>query len=313
MSVLDLPVDEYHRWLRDNHIVIGGTDVGAILGLNLNRTAADVFDSKLALRPPVQRNRHMDRGIALEPIAADFYARDQQAILSDMRYLRHSAYPYMGGTPDRSIDAQPGYDSPGILEIKCPALYGYEQTLVHGVDQGYHCQLQWYMGLSERSHGAFAIFSAEKWELHTVQVDFNPDWFEQAVAATERFWTQHILTRQRPDGDNRQGILTSELPRVGAEWSSRTDPDFIRACHAYASAKESEKLASEHVKRAQARLEALLEPGSKVMGGGFKITYLEHGRRTPDLEWLKRDHPELDLDKYVRQSVYRQLRLTRGQ
>jgi hypothetical protein len=43
------------------------------------------------------------------------------------------------------------------------------------------------------------------------------------------------------------------------------------------------------------------------------VTYLEHGRRTPDLEWLKREHPDLDLDRYIRQSVYRQLRLTRGQ
>jgi putative phage-type endonuclease len=313
MSVLDMPQDEYYRWLRDNHVVLGGTDIGAIIGLNVNRTATDVFDRKLALRPPVQRNRDMDRGIALEDVAATVYAREANAVLSTMRYLRHPEHAFLGGTPDRSIDRQPDHETPGILEIKCPRLHGYEQTLLHGVDQSYHCQLQWYMGLSGRSWGAFGIFNAERWELHRVDVDFDPTWYRDTLAAVVAFWHDHILTRRRPEGETRQDLLTSELPRVGAEWMQRTDADFIRACHAYASAKESQKLAEEHVKRSQARLEALLEPGSRVRGGGFQVTYLEHGRRTPDLEWLKREHPDLDLDRYIRQSVYRQLRLTRGQ
>lgn len=313
MSVLDMPEAEYFRWLADERITIGGTDVGAIIGMNQNRNAADVFDSKLCLRPPVQRNRDMDRGVALESIAAEFYAREAQAALAESPYLRHPEHAFIGGTPDRIIMHQVGQTGEGILEVKCPREWGYEQTLLHGVDQGYHCQLQWYLGLSRRSWGAFAIFNAERWELHKVHVDANPVWFEEALAAVVRFWHQHILPRQRPGGDMVQEALTSQLPRVGSEWEDRTDPDFIRACLAYESAQESMKLAEEHKKRAQARLEALVQPGSRLKGGGFKLTRLEHGRRTPDLEWLKREHPEIDVDKYVRQSVYSQLRLTRGQ
>lgn len=319
VRVLDLPEDQYLAWLAGQSI--GGSEIGAVLGVSDWATPADIFDRKLGLVPPGEDNPDMARGRALEAVVADIYAQQTgRTVLRAVERQRDRVHPFLHASPDRMIEpcydpSEPDIelapaDGPGVLEIKVPRWRGYERVRTDGIQPSYFAQLQQYLHITRSAWGSFAVFNADAWELYWFDVVRDEAFIERLLAEAVQFWNLHMIPRRRPGGRREREPVVMPA-RVGAEavWSDA--PELVSALAALREVQGEHQLYERRYKDAQERVRQLIGDVEAVNGPGFRLTHRGSTRSSFDVDALAQDHPYLDLAPYRRQSITRpSLRVT---
>jgi len=174
--------------LGDRTKYIGGSDIGAVLGISPWTSKRELWLEKKGLGEPVEVNSDMKRGTVLEPVAAEQYKQQtgRKVRISNKTY-QHKDFDFLRAHIDRQIVAIDDR-GPGVLEIKCPGVYSLKQTEREGIAPNYVVQLQHYLGVTGYKWGAFCLFNAENWT--TISFDVNRDdaLIEQIEIACGAFW-----------------------------------------------------------------------------------------------------------------------------
>jgi predicted phage-related endonuclease len=300
-------------WLEVHSRTIGGSSVGAVIGLgSFGKTPADIYDGLLAPGVVTQQRRAVfDRGHAMEPIIADIYATETGRGLRGNGAERfiHRDFWWMHGSSDRSIVSlghAPETLSPvvtaghGILEIKCLGQYTFRETKENGIDPSYYAQLQHYLDVRGYTWGSFAVFNAEEWELYWFDVPRDDEFIGQKNDILMAFWTENVLARVRPGGERRM-VPISVPPRVGAEAVERSTDAWVRAMQQVKLHHEAKKLAERQYELARDQMKAMMDADGieKVIVPGIgKANYTSSVRRTLNEELFRLHHPEINLDDY---------------
>ncbi len=102
-------------WLEKRKTYLGGSDIGAILGVNSYKTPLDVYFSKINEEPTEEiESEPAYWGNRLEDIIAKEYSIRTKTILSqENRLLNHKEYPFLAANVDRWVG-----DREYILECK---------------------------------------------------------------------------------------------------------------------------------------------------------------------------------------------------
>jgi predicted phage-related endonuclease len=293
MSVLELREEDYRDWLantpdrRGYKRSIGGSQVGALVGLNGYKTAADVYDELLELKPPMEGDEDTERGHLMEPVIRELYARRTDRLLFGPSPAKYYQFENAPGRAllDAEIEPVPEHDGPGGLEIKCHNDWIFSAMLTGGVDPSYYAQLQFYLGIHGFQWGAFALFNWEKWKLEAFDVEYDPDHFWQLGAACNKFWTEHILTRQRPTEQPKIEVPEQAI-RLGATELERTDPAWMALVAKVKRQKEEFDIAKTALDGTKELMKAemIASDAEVIRCNGTKISYKETTTRT-----VKRD------------------------
>lgn len=306
---LEMGEAEYLVWLKDTfdgrglRRGIGGSQIGALMGLNKYQAPADVWDALLAPKPR-EANRHMDRGIRMEPVICDIYAEEtgRRLAIHPPTYMEHEGTP-LRAMVDRLVH---NGETVGVLEVKCPDSFGYEATKENGIDPSYYAQIQQYMLVEACPWGAFAVFSPAAWELHHFDVTADAAFQDEILRVGGKFWHEHILTRQRPSCSASGFATVAATPfRLGAEailWSEPAQRALVANLHA---AKESLTVAEKYFEMAKTAVqEEMKRTDAEVIAcPGAKISWKEVTRRSLDKDALVADG--IDVTKYEKVSVSR--------
>lgn len=288
---------------------IGGSDVGAILGISKFKTGVQVWDRIKGLAPAeTERQPWQERGVVLEPIIADRYEQATTRVLgvpTDTYW--HPGYAMLHANPDRIIF----HDGPnGILEIKCLGTWTFRETQERGVSPEYYAQLQHYLFVTGLEWGSFAIFNADQWKLLSVDVGRDDAWLAEAVPKLLDWWQTYVEAGVRPP------LTLTDQPlwpaaRVGAEavdWTGRAD--FNQAVADLKAAREQAKLA-EHLRTlAENRVKTLMGEEQVCLSAHGKVSWKEQARRTFNAKRFLEAHPEIDPEPYYETTVSRTFRPT---
>lgn len=178
----------------DRRQFLGGSDLGAVLGVHPKRTPLQVYEEKVGITLPFPGNRDTKRGIRLEQTAAEEWMSEQgKQLHRDNRRYRHPDYPFIAGRVDRRII---GADA--IAEIKCPSLGAYSKIKRTGLHEGYIVQMQTYLGLTVCETGVWIIFCADQWEVIQFPIAFDAAMYASIVERGVRFWREHVIPRVPP-------------------------------------------------------------------------------------------------------------------
>jgi predicted phage-related endonuclease len=301
LDVYGMGYDEFRRWLneapdrRGYTRSIGGSQVGAILGINQYKTAADVYDELLDLKPPMQPDADLERGILMEPVIAELYVRHTGRFVTrgtadSVKYLMHND-AWFHALLDGRIQpfAHPKFDGPGGLEIKCHNEWVFNAMLAGGVDPSYYAQLQLYLHIHGYKWGAFALFCPEKWQLEQFDVEYDQEFVEQVMLPrASEFWNNHVLARIRPEV-----TVPVELPaqaiRLGATELNRTDERWMALMAQAKREKEAFDIAKHAFEATKDLIRAEIEAGEHeiVTSPLGKVSYKEHTTRTVKRELLE--------------------------
>ncbi len=214
------------QWLAERRKGIGGSDIGAILGLSPHRTPMDVFLDKRGETQPNGNEQAMYWGTVLEDVVAhEYQKRTDRKVQRVNKILAHPEHDFMLANIDRAIivpeiagnvrwkDGRLTTDR--ILECKTANGFAADQWGEIGSDNvpdAYLLQCQWYMGITRADVADLAVLiggsdyriysitrddgligdmieaAAEFWK--RVQEGVSPD--PQSVADAARKWPRHI-------------------------------------------------------------------------------------------------------------------------
>ena len=192
--------------LGDRTTYLGGSDIPSLLGMGF-KTAREVWEIKTGRREPDPVNANMERGTALEPVAADKYQEEFNVELLEAPELVHPEYPFLRGHPDRYMGPGPGDP---LLEIKCPTAREFHNRVAHGPRLSQLVQVYWYLGLSGRPAADVWYFCSDLWDGQRFPVQADGTVYEALLDRALLFWS-HVQEDIPPTELEEQAFL--EVPR----------------------------------------------------------------------------------------------------
>lgn len=194
--------EDYSNFLAERQTCLGGSDAHHLLGVDPFGCKRWLFWNKVGVVPdfPFDGNRHTRRGLLLEDVAAQEFARLTGCGLRKPPFLRLEAYPHLGAHVDR-LQLTMAAETVGVLEIKVPAYFAFRQVGKVGMSEAYALQAQWGMMIHALPRADVWLWSAE--EMRGYRFPLLADWdlHEQFVRVAEEFWPRVVEARDAGTAD----------------------------------------------------------------------------------------------------------------
>lgn len=196
-------MESHYEWLKERQKGIGGSDVGAILGVNPYKTAYDVWMEKISPEPiEIEDNQSMKAGRMLEKAVADWFAEETGMSVSESETIHHPEKPYLIANIDRLLTNENG--EKGILECKTASGYAAD-TWDTEIPLIYYLQLQHYMYVLNVKWGYVAILVDGR-DFKYYRYERDDELLNQIIPKLEAFWS-HVQDGTPPPAQNADDII----------------------------------------------------------------------------------------------------------
>ena len=303
----EIKYGSHDEWLDIRKRYIGGSDAGAVVGMNPYQSAYSLWAEKTGRVPPFEGNLTTQVGTYLEQMVADLF--EEQSGLKVRRKNRtivNPEYPWACANVDRVIVGKNA-----LLECKTTNNFGRMKLLRGGeFPEEWYCQCVHYLAVTgaERIYLAVLI-NCREFKYFTLERDEEE--IQSLMDAEKEFWTYVQEDREPPvDGSN----ATSEtLTTIYADSTDREISLFGRdgILTERQALNAQKKELDNRIKEIENQIKSEMMDATKAYSKEFKITWTPQNRKTLDQDALRAEHPEINLDKYYKTSTSRVLRITR--
>lgn len=309
------------QWLELRKSGIGGSDAGAIMGLNKYSSQLSVYLAKKGLasfdgnkatewgnilEDPVRKKAREELGIEIESVPGMFTSK---------------AYPFMNANLDGLVFA----DSERLLAGKeVSGLGGHEiKTSRNGdgfsdeeVPDSYYAQVQHYMAVTGLPFFVLSVFIISRYEGRHYVIPRNDEFIALLAEKEKDFWENYVMAdvMPAPTGSESEAELVKSLPVGGDLVLDGGCAEILdRKSEIDAQIKELERQSDVLKEQLILRMSEAGggEDAEKVSAtcGAWKITYNTQTRRVVDSDALKKAGM---YDQFTKPSVCRVLRISRG-
>lgn len=209
------------EWLEKRKGSIGGSEIGAIMGMSPYASAYSVYCERKGLWPAFEGNLATEVGTMLEEFVARKFATLIGLTVNRTNFIwKNEHHPHLHASPDRLII---GDKRKPMAGLECKTTGEYSAAKVHGCDFPliYYSQCVQYMMVTELPVWYLAVLVGNR-EFHIFGLSVNnavekPDWCESMVYvpqsdmdalqdAANEFWQQlETDTPPAPDGSKATG------------------------------------------------------------------------------------------------------------
>ena len=307
-------------WLAERRKSIGGSEVGAIMGLNRYQSPVLVWANKLGIVPDAEPNEAMIQGTDLEEYVAERFTRLTGKKVRRCNYiLRNDDYPHMHANVDRLVRGE----SAG-LECKTASALSVSKFKGGDFPTSYYAQCVAYMAVTELPvwYLAVVVLGKEFKVFKMVrdgQGTSKPDWcesvtviddaeFDAIKSSAADFW-QRVEDETMPEIDGSKATsdaLTAMYPGGDMPDIEPLELDDMRdkIC-ALRDLKDEKCRIDENIRLLENTFKARMEDAETAFCDGVKITWKPQERTTFDYKKFVKDHPGLDLSRYTKTSTFR--------
>lgn len=314
-------------WLEKRRAGIGGSDSGALLGMNKYATPLSVYIAKKGLldsdlnknnqsikwgkmaEAAIRKGLADDLNLQIETAPVMFRSKENQFMLADLDGLVF--------VPEaREIEGR-AVKGIGGLEIKTATSRNTE----FGTDEipdSYYCQVQHYMAVTGLSWFILAVL-IDKADGRIYVVPRNDEFINSMLVPAEKsFWNDYVLADIMPaptGNENEAKILDGVYTECAAEVELPGEVSLL--CDEYKLASQEEKTAAERKEIVKEKIKiAILKasPGADVekqkiiaTAGGAKITWNRQVKKIADTDRLKKSGL---FDEYCKESTSLVMRIT---
>ena len=286
------------EWLAERRKGIGGSDAGAIVGLNKYKNAFDVYADKLGLLPEKEDNEAMRQGRDLEQYVAERFCEvTGKKVRRKNRILHSEKYPFALANIDRTIV---GEDAG--LECKTSNVLSLKRYKNGEYPPEYYCQCMHYMAVTgaEKWYLAVLIFGKE-FKIFTIERD--EDEIAALMNAERNFWENHVEKQipPVPEGtDGNSDTISKLYPNSNGETIVFASDDLLR--RAKEKSEEIKRLETEK-KQLEQEIKTILQDCERGEGTNYCVTWKSRSRELLDKKKLEADLG--DISKYTKISTSR--------
>lgn len=269
---------------------LGGSDIGAVAGLNPYKNALDVWRAKVeGFEQP--DNPNMKRGRLLERAVLDWYEGEKEFILGYPGTVRHPRVDIALATPDAVCEYTSDKLSiePVVVEAKTASWRVAHHWGEPGTDQipeSYHAQVTWTMGVVGAKGCDVPVLLAEEFQLY--HVDFDPELFGQLLELGKKFWRDHVVTGVPPAIDGSESCaewLKEKLHQRSEEvLEASGSAEVQRWLERYRQADLVEEQAKNAKREARNHLELAIGEFAGLRCGDARISWRQ-SKNTAKTDW----------------------------
>lgn len=311
--------DEFRVWLDGKRRGIGGYDIAVLMGAG--GEPYDVYAKFVDLRDEVRPTPAMKRGLAMETAAMEVMSEASGIAVTpstdDDRWLRDGK---LVGTVDGWAEPDgklvPLEWGTGICEAKVPDSYTWPRYVEQGVTDTNYLQLQWYLGLSGKLWGCFAVLCYEDWRTLGGStppiVQFDPALYQTMRETADAFLHEHVYPRVPPPQVGGVDPLDIDRAPVGKEQARLEANEHIAAVTRYFDALARKKAAESDVKAYREEVEQIFTDLDAVTLAldDRRLHWSPSVRRSLDTAAVKRflKSNGVEVDDFMRETSTRSMR-----
>lgn len=302
------------QWLQERKNSLGGSDIGAIIGLNKYTSPFTVWAEKRGLTDDRPDNEAMRQGRDLEQYVVErFEEQSGKKAARVNAIIRRDDFPFIHANIDRRVI---GEDS----GLECKTASALNASAFSGSEfpKTYYCQCVSYMAVTgfKRWYLAVVILGREFkiYRLTTVQNDPLPEWCCTSVYVSEEektalvdtaraFWENYVVTGNPPptDGtDSTAETLGKLWPQSNAEMSVDLygmDYKLQRWQEISARIKDLEAQQQE----IENAIKSQMGEAERGSCDGWAVTWKTQTRKGSfDVKAFTAAHPEIDMEQYYK-------------
>jgi putative phage-type endonuclease len=289
------------KWLALRRQGIGGSDIGAILGLNQYRTPLTVWMEKRGLAKPQETNPSIEFGNRMEPVLRRWAEGEVNAGGGDLKVLsspylyQHRTVPIFIANVDGVIlDVALGEDAlVAGLEIKTAGEYQAKWWKGEEIPDSYYAQVQWYMAVTGLHYWVIAALVGK--EFFTRQVPRNEDFITGAMARAAEFWDTYVTPGVMPAPTGAEADLEAliELFPGGGSVEVIEDQEMTETLAAYQDIQVRIKDQEALKNSLKAKIEARIGDAKVLLAGDLKASWSRFGVERVDADELRASYPEV--------------------
>lgn len=290
-----IPYGSREEWLEIRKGYIGGSDAGAIVGLNPYSSPFAVWAEKTGNVPAFEGNTITQVGSFLEEFVAKLFEEETGKKLHRRNFtLVNDLYPWACANIDREVV---GEDA--LVEIKTTNSYVNVKKFQNGeYPEQWYAQMTHYLAVTGRAKAYLAVLS-ECREFRIFELERDEEEIRTLMQAEEHFWNQYVVRKQMPpvDGESATNDAIKEMFRTedgGTADLSGLESLFLQR-----------KMLSELKKQQQTQIDEIDNQIKVIMGnasagvcGPYSVSWKMQRTGGLDRDAIKRDFPGIDFGKY---------------
>jgi putative phage-type endonuclease len=308
-------------WLQERRGSLGGSDMGAVLGLNHYASPFSVWADKTGRTPPQEDNEAMRIGRDLEDyVARRFTEASGLKVQRENYLLRNDSAPHLHANIDRRVVGRRAG-----LECKTASALNARRFAGGEFPESYYAQCVTYLAVTEWDRWYLAVLILGRgflvYQMTTVPDDEVPAWCEGSVyvspeeiqalkIAAVDFWGYVERDEQPPvDGTDATGdaLQTIYAEDNGGEVSLMGRESLLSDYFSLKAQEDALKQSMEAIR--QTIMEDMGEAATAICEG-YKVSWKAQERKTFDAKAFQKDHPREDLSGYYKITAMRPMKIT---
>ena len=202
----------HEQWLKLRKTGIGGSDAGAVCGLNPYSSAMKVFQDKISDTVEEADNEAMRIGHDLEDYVAKRFTEATGLKVRKSNFMyRSKEHPYMLADVDRLVV---GEDAG--LECKTASAYSVDKWADGNIPLHYVMQCYHYMSVTgKRTWYLAAVILGKEFVYH--KLEWDDELIQHLIAVEGEFWNEHVVKRVIPTPDGSRAcdeVIESYFPKA---------------------------------------------------------------------------------------------------
>jgi len=303
MSIQKIPYGSHEEWLEIRRHYIGGSDAGAIVGLNPYSSPFSVWAEKTGNVPGFEGNTITQVGSFLEEFVAKLFEEQTGKKVRRCNFtLVNDQYPWACANIDREVV---GEDA--LVEIKTTNSRLNLKKFANGeYPEQWYAQMTHYLAVTGRKKAYLAVL-IECREFKIFELDRDESEIRALMDAEKTFWTKYVEPRKTPPADGADATTDAIREMWSIDDGSTADLSGLEGVFT------QRKILQEQIKNLKEQVDELDNQVKVIMGNastgscaGWTVSWKQQGTGGLDREAMKKDWPGLDFAKYSKSTrVYR--------
>lgn len=291
------------EWLKERQKGIGGSDVGAIMGVNKWKSAFEVYINKTEEITEVSESAEAAYwGSTLEEVVArEFTVRTGKKVRRDNRHLVHNTYKFMMANIDRKVVGENAF-----LECKTVNAFGAKEWEGEEIPPSYLLQCQHYMEVMGADKCYIAVLiGGQKFIFKEIERD--EELISMIIEVEKDFWITHVEKKIPPAIDGSEAAskyLSKTFKNVDNSLEVELKYEYKDKINEYLKIKNDIKVLDESLKTIENNLKNELGNAEKGIADKFLVVWKSVISNRIDSKTLKTKYPEV-YTEVIKQSMSR--------
>ena len=260
------------EFLTARRLGIGGSDIGAIMGLSKWKSPVDVWMDKTGrTEPDLEMSEAAYFGVELESfVTAEYSKRSGNKVQRVNQMMRHPEHNWMLANIDRAVVADGSrarldkdgklVGIKGLLECKTSSAYAAKEWENDSAPLSYVAQCQWYMAVTGAEWCDLAVLiGGQKYVCH--RIDRDESLIDAVIEAGRQFWFNNVLADSPPTPRTPEETLAL-FPTNSRDDLVLASDDIMHALEAYQLLKQKAKGVDDEMAAVKAAIQSFIGPHS---------------------------------------------------